>query len=223
MNNYGVYKQKLREKRDTIYILHYACSDINRPDIEISSICIFKINNPAPFKQFSRTDYPDEKEMLKEFWDFITEVNPIIVGWNINKPNIYGLDVLQKRYNQLYGSEEITILPEAYDLDFLLETEYNLPRYDYSKLYYYAKINNCTLLNYQTGATELDLLRQNKFKTIDMSVQRKCSIIADLLEYYLDGRMKFVTLKEIWEKKLFVFVIKQSPRLFGIWFKSKLT
>ena len=152
-----------------------------------------------------------------------TEVNPIIVGWNINKPNIYGLDVLQKRYNQLYGSEEITILPEAYDLDFLLETEYNLPRYDYSKLYYYAKINNCTLLNYQTGATELDLLRQNKFKTIDMSVQRKCSIIADLLEYYLDGRMKFVTLKEIWEKKLFVFVIKQSPSLFGIWFKSKLT
>ena len=132
MKGYNVYKQKLREKRDTTYILHYACSEIGKPDIEISSICTFKLENPTPFKQFSRTDYPDEKEMLKEFWDFINEVHPIIVGWNINKPNIYGLEVLKRRYNQLHGSEEITTLPEAYDLDFLLESEYNLPRSDSS-------------------------------------------------------------------------------------------
>ena len=222
MRDYDVYKQKLREKRGTTYILHYACSDIGKSDIEISSICTFKLENPAPFKQFSRTDYPDEKEMLNKFWDFINEVNPTIVGWNINKPNIYGLEVLKKRYNQLHGSEEITTLPEAYDLDFLLESEYNLPRSDHSKLYYYARINNCTLLNFQTGANELDLLRQKEFKTIDMSVQRKCAIISDLLEYYLDGSIKVVTLKQIWKKKFVVLVIKQSPRLFLMWLKSKL-
>lgn len=221
MKEYNMHKQKLREKRGTTYILHYACSEFNKPDIEISSICVYKLESHAPLKQFSRLDYPDEKEMLKEFWSFINEVNPIIVGWNINKPNTYGLDVLKKRYNQLHGSEEITTLPEAYDLDFLLESEYNLPRYDYSKLYYYAKINNCTLLDYQTGATELDLLRQNNFKTIDMSVQRKCAIIADLLVYYLDGRIKVVTLKQIWKEKLFFIGVKQLPRLIFMCFTSK--
>nr|QNO47750.1 hypothetical protein FMEMAFBA_00008 [Methanosarcinales archaeon ANME-2c ERB4] len=87
MKQCKIYKEELRNKRDKIYILHYACSDINGPEIEISSICTFKLESHDPLKQFSRVDDQNEKDMLKKFWGFINEVNPVIVGWNINKPN----------------------------------------------------------------------------------------------------------------------------------------
>jgi len=80
MKQYKIYKEELRNKRDKIYVLHYACSDVSKPRIEISSICTFKLESHAPAKQFSRVDFPNEKNMLKEFWDFVDEVNPIIVG-----------------------------------------------------------------------------------------------------------------------------------------------
>ena len=223
MKQYTIYKEELRNKRDKIYILHYACSDITEPEIEISSICTFKLESHAPFKQFSRANDQNEKDMLKEFWGFIDEVNPVIVGWNINKPNIYGIEVLQERYNQLCKSEKITTLLKAYDLDFLFESEYNLPRYDnLPKLFYYAKINECTLLNFQRGVDELELLRQKEFKAIDMSVQRKCAIISDLLQFYLEGKLKLADSKRIFEQKLLLFGLKQSGRLFWIWLKSHI-
>ena len=223
MKQYKFYKDRLRNNRDKIYILHYACSDINKPEIEISSICTYKLESHAPPKQFSRVDDQNEKYMLKKFWDFITEVNPVIVGWNINKPNVYGIEVLQKRYNQLCESEKITKLPEAYDLDLLLKSEYNLPRYDnHPKLYYYADINGCTLLNFRKGVDELELLRQKEFKAIDMSVQRKCTIISDLVEFYLEGKLKLADSKRICEQKLLLFGLKQSGRFFWIWLKSKI-
>lgn len=225
MKDYKVYKEQLKTSKPKISVLHYACSDVTRAQIEISSICLYKLDSHNPLKQFSRLDFRSEKEMLKSFWNFIDETNPLIVGWNINKPNIYGLEVLQKRYNFLSKRKIVTKLPKSYDLDHLLECQYkHLPKYDeHPKLFYYAKINNSQLLGFQKGTDELDLFRTKEYKAIDISVQRKCAIISDLLDFYLEDRLKIVDSRRIWKQKIFWFGFKQSLRLAWIYIKIKMS
>jgi len=55
-----------------------------------------------------------------------------------------------------------------------------------------------------------------------MSVQRKCAIISNLLEFYLNGKLKLADSKRVWKQKLLLFGVKQSGRLFWVWLKLKI-
>lgn len=220
MENIEMYKEELKNYRNRIYIVHYACSDIYKEIIEISSICAYKFESHSPLKLFSKLNYENEKDMLIDFWEFIEEKNPIIVGWNINKPSLYGMHILRDRIYALAKSEKE--IPKSYDLDFLIEQEFNPPKYDnHPKLFYYAKLNGLNLLGFQEGAYELELLRNNKFKDIDISVQRKCNIICDLLELYITGKIKIIDSRDVIKNKLYIFGIKQFLRIMWYSIKSK--
>ncbi|MGA9188301.1 MAG: 3'-5' exonuclease [Methanosarcina sp.] len=91
------------EVKDKMCIIHYACSDFSKIPIKISVITLLEFKTQK-FYTFSILE-SNEKEMLEEFYEYIrNHTDNIFVGWNL-KNDTYGLQVIERRYKQVIGSE----------------------------------------------------------------------------------------------------------------------
>ncbi|MFA4820278.1 MAG: hypothetical protein WC613_04965 [Candidatus Aenigmatarchaeota archaeon] len=203
-------KQEIKNDYRKIAIVHYSCSSTEIPDIGISSICVYPINE-TPIV-FSRLDHKTELSMLKLFWSFILRRNYVLVGWNMNNSTKFNLGIIKNRYNKL-SKTKINEIPKVTDLDDLITQEYSTPGNVPEKLLKYAKINSITTRGFVNGFDELKLFDDKKFQELNSSVERKCKVVRQILNKYIDGSLKVIEYREAIKKKLFKLALKQGIKI----------
>lgn len=200
---------ELKKSQNNILILHYACTDITKSPVTISSISI-KDFSARQVLSFSFDEYGNEKNLLSEFIKQIKKYqNHLIVTWN-QKDSTYGIQQIQRRCKDLGITKNFPIdLEQISDLDDLFTEKYGRNYVDNPKLRCLAEVNGITLNHFVDGIDEIRLFEEKQYKKIENSTNRKVNVIMDYLSSEFDDRLKIskqpssksIDTKEI-EKKL---------------------
>ncbi|MCH8915737.1 MAG: hypothetical protein IIA82_07855 [Thaumarchaeota archaeon] len=88
--------EELKKSQNSMLILHYACTDVTKSPVIITSISI-KDYSTGQTSSFSFDEFDNEKNILSEFVKHMKKYqNNIIVTWN-QKSSTYGI---QHSHNQ---------------------------------------------------------------------------------------------------------------------------
>jgi DNA polymerase elongation subunit (family B) len=183
-----IYKPKVKDK---ICILHYACSDFSKIPIKISVITLLEFKTKK-FYTFSILE-SNEKEMLEEFYEYIrTHNDNVFVGWNL-KNDTYGLQVIERRYKQVTGSEVPIRLEHVFDLDSIFQKKYGscyVSHGIFGKMYSLFALNGVNLEYFIEGKREAELFDKEEIRKIEMSNICKVQGINNVLELSFANKLK---------------------------------
>ena len=182
--------EELKKSQNSILILHYACTDVTKSPVIITSISI-KDYSTGQTSSFSFDEFGNEKNLLSEFVKHVKKYqNHIIVTWN-QKSSTYGIQHMQRRCKELGVDEGFPIdLEQVTDLDDIFTEKYGRNYVDDPKLRCLAELNNITLKNFVDGIGEIRLFEDKEYKKIENSTNRKVNIIADYLASAFNNQLK---------------------------------
>lgn len=177
--------------KDKICILHYACSDFSKIPIKISVITLLEFKTKK-FYTFSILK-SSEEEMLKEFYLYIRDhTDNVFVGWNL-KNDTYGLQVIERRYKQVIGSEVPIRLEHVFDLDSIFQEKYGseyVSHGTFGKMYSLFSLNSVNLEYFIEGKREAELFDKEEIRKIEMSNICKVQGINNVLELFFANKLK---------------------------------
>ncbi len=180
----------LKKSQNNILILHYACTDINKSPVIVTSISIKDYSLGQTFS-FSFDEYESESKLLSEFVKHMQKYqNHIVVTWN-QKSSTYGVQHLQRRCQELEASDKFPIkLENVIDLDDIFVAKYGRNYTKDPKLRNLAQLNEVTLQNFVDGIDEIKLFNEKEYKKIENSTNRKVGVIADCLILAFHNKLK---------------------------------
>ena len=147
----------------------------------------------VPFEKIE--DHYDEleRQMLEEFFKFVSQREKHIwLHWNMRDAN-YGFPAIEHRYQVLDGSPET--IPDGFKVDLarvlpdIFGPEY-APHGDSGRLMSLAKINDLTIRDALSGAKEAEAFQQKDYVALHQSTLRKVDILANLATRAFEGTLK---------------------------------
>ena len=182
--------EELKKSQNSILILHYACTDVTKSPVIITSISIKEYSSGQIFS-FSFDEYGNEKDLLSAFVNKIKEYQSYtILTWN-QKSSTYGIQHIQRRCRDLDVTEDFPIqMEQVVDLGDIFTKKYGRNYVDDPKLRCLAEVNNITLKNFVDGIDEIRLFDKKEYKKIENSTNRKVNVITDYLITALNNKLK---------------------------------
>lgn len=197
--------QDLKENRNKTLIIHYSCESFfntHGRTPRITSIAIknrdngtsivFSIHLMAQLKQKDLSNLSDndfdflEKEMLKEFYDFVGKHKTYKwVHWNMRNAS-FGFEAIANRYRILGGNSRYIEDQFKYDLPQIIGNIYTYKFEEHNKpskgqLLNLAIRNKITIRDTLTGKEESAAFDERNFLNLHMSTMRKVEVIDRIL------------------------------------------
>ena len=183
--------KSLKQMERKICILHYACSTIKETPVKISSIALIEYHNNKSHI-FSQVEH-DEKDLLEQFYNFMTNhPDYALVGWNL-KNIIFGVEVINRRYKQVMGMDAPTLSNKVYDLDEIFQNTHGHSYVSHGTL---GKMHNLFVLNdinveqFLYGGTEAELFEQRAMRKIELSNVCKADGIKNVVKLSFKNKLK---------------------------------
>lgn len=199
---------ELLNNSGNLLIIHYSCEsfydikDGHTPRITSIAVRYYKT---AQTKSFSihkiaerkgklnevETYYDQlEKEMLKEFFEFVTQhMQYNWVHWNMRDIN-YGFEAIENRYQVLGGKPTHIDDSKKFDLARLLVDMYGLRYIGHPRLEKLIEKNGIGKKDFLAGAEEANCFEKKEFVRLHQSTLRKVDILNTILEKIEDGVLK---------------------------------
>lgn len=201
--------KKLLDNPEHVLIIHYACEGFygthKGKTSQITSIAVrflnsgqtksFSIHKTAEIKKIPYGEIKAhideiEKEMLDEFFEFVTEQKKDSwIHWSMRDIN-YGFDAIQHRYSLLGGSPMIIDDPHKFDLARLLIDIYGVKYIGHPRLTKLIEFNKIGKMDYLTGDEEVKAFEEGAFVKLHQSTLRKVDILHNIAERTVAGKLK---------------------------------
>jgi len=192
-----------------VLIIHYSCESFyDRPEGQtprVTSIAVrnyssgqtasFSIHKVAELKGVAFDDIDSqydslEKEMLKEFFSFMSQHKAYTwVHWNMRDIN-YGFPALEHRFRILKGKPEILDDIRKFDLSRALVAVYGNKYMGHPRLIKLMEANHITALSLLDGPGEAAAFENKEFVKLHQSTLRKVDVLANILGRVIDGSIK---------------------------------
>ena len=171
-------------------VLHYATTENNKEPVTITNITVRDYKDIQSYS-FNRIEYKDEKEILSEFGNFMRKnAGTLVVGWNL-KNAIYGIQQLMRRWKALAIESEFPVqMNDVIDLDEVLGITYGRNYIQHPKLKSLADLNEITTLGHIEGRLEPQLYYDGAYKKIEISTERKVSMVAEIMSLAFEEKLK---------------------------------
>lgn len=190
---------ELLESRSMVNVIHYSCESFyDRKDgssPRITSIAVQNLANGQissfSIHQFAERGGADteeleehydkyEKEMLKEFYNFVDKhLNFKWLHWNMRDVN-YGFQAIEHRFQVVGGKSKKTPEINLFDLSRILVDVYE-PKYSphprFEKL---IDTNNITRKDFLTGKDEATAFENREYVKLHQSTLRKVDILSSI-------------------------------------------
>lgn len=245
LNDLNVGKKKiaeLKESQDKTVIVHYSCESFFNTKgrtPRVTSICVktrgnnnakaFSIHLQAQIQDKDLTTLTDddydalEKEMLKEFYDFVKKHKTYKwVHWNMRNAS-YGFEAIANRYKILKGKPTDIEDQFKYDLPDLLGLIYTY-KFEAHKpkgqLLNLADRNQVTSRDALTGKDEANAFDNKQYLELHMSTMRKVEVIDRILTVEEKNQLKVgIKIYQIYglTPKGTVEIVKNNVWLFAVW------
>lgn len=201
---------ELSSREEQVLVIHYSCESFyNRPDEgqtpRVTSIAVrnyesgqtdsFSIHKTAelqhvPFVEISENYDKLEKEMLFEFYEFMTQHKTFDwVHWNMRDIN-YGFPALEHRFKILGGKPVTLDNSKKLDLSRALVAIYGPGYSSHPRISSLIKKNNITAKDSLDGQGEADAFENKEYVKLHQSTLRKVDVFANFLGRALDGSLK---------------------------------
>lgn len=200
---------EISSKEEHVLIIHYSCESFyDRPEGQtprVTSIAVrnfssgqtasFSIHKVAELKGVAFADIGTqydalEKEMLKEFFQFLTQHKTYDwVHWNMRDIN-YGFPALEHRFRILKGKPEELDESRKFDLSRALVAIYGNKYMGHPRLIKLMEANHITTLNLLDGPGEAVAFENKEFVKLHQSTLRKVDVLANILGRVIDGSIK---------------------------------
>jgi len=214
MGRYKEHKDALntiieKSKQENILFIHYSCENFlnikNGATPRITSIAINEYNN-GQVKSFSmyktaeikKIKYKDvdkhydeiEKDMLKEFFDYVKEHKTNTwIHFNMRSIN-FGFQTLEHRYRILGGKPEIIDDKQKFDLAQQLELVFGSDYIKHPRLENITKLNDITDKEFLSGKDEAKAFENKEYWKLHQSTLRKVQILETIFRKIINGRFK---------------------------------
>ncbi|WP_374531353.1 hypothetical protein [Acinetobacter sp.] len=189
--------------------VYYSCESFYDRDDgrtpRVTSICVrnfasgqtssFSIHKIAELKKISNEEIQEkydilEKEMLKEFFEYMqTYKNHIWIHWNMRDIN-YGFQALEHRFRILKGTPISLEESKKFDLSRALVALYGNAYISHPRLQKLMELNHITAQDFLTGSEEAKAFEEKEFVKLHQSTLRKADVLANILGRTLDNSLK---------------------------------
>lgn len=200
---------EISSKEELVLIIHYSCESFyDRPEGQtprVTSLAVrnfssgqtasFSIHKVAELKGVAFIDIDSqydvlEKEMLKEFFQYLAQhKNHIWVHWNMRDIN-YGFPALEHRFRVLKGKPEELDESRKFDLSRALVSIYGNKYMEHPRLIKLMGANHITTLDLLDGPGEAAAFEKKEFVKLHQSTLRKADVLANILGRVIDGSIK---------------------------------
>jgi len=201
--------QELGRQEEHILLVHYSCESFyDRPEgrtPRVTSIAVrnyssgqtvsFSIHKVAEIRKFPFLEIESkydqlEREMLDEFFSYMSERKTgIWIHWNMRDIN-YGFPALEHRYRVLGGEPTILDDRQKIDLARVLIAIYGRGYIGHPRLGSLVKHNKITDLDFLSGQEEADAFDNKDYVKLHQSTLRKVDTLANILERLQVGSLK---------------------------------
>lgn len=199
----------LSKNEDNLLVIHYSCESFyDREDgrtPRVTSICVrnfasgqtssFSIHKVAELKKISNEEIQEkydilEKEMLKEFFEYMkTCKSHIWIHWNMRDIN-YGFQALEHRFKILKGMPVSLEESKKFDLSRALVALYGNAYISHPRLQKLMEKNHITAKDFLSGSEEAKAFEEKEFVKLHQSTLRKADVLANILGRTLDNTLK---------------------------------
>jgi DNA polymerase elongation subunit (family B) len=132
--------EELQKSQNSILTLHYACTDIKKSPVIITSISV-KNYATGQTDSFSFDEYGNEKDLLSAFVKCMKDYqNYTIVTWN-QKSSTYGIQHIQRRCKESNIDDFPIKMEQVVDLDDIYTEKYGRNYVKNPKLRCLAELN----------------------------------------------------------------------------------
>lgn len=174
-----------------ICILHYACSNFQKTPVEISSIALVEYKDKKSHV-FSRIEF-SEKDMLVNFYDFLMEhPDYVLVGWNL-KDITYGVEVIDRRYQQIMGEGAPIKCGKVFDIDGIFQNAHGhtyVSHGELGKMHSLFVLNEINVSHFINGKMEAELFERDDLRKIELSNVCKADGIKNVIKLSFDNKLK---------------------------------
>lgn len=199
----------ISSNEEHVLIIHYSCESFyDSPEGQtprITSIAVrnfasgqtasFSIHKIAELKNVAfkdiNTEYDKlEKDMLREFYQFMGQNKSCYwVHWNMRDIN-YGFPAIEHRYKVLKGKPEELDENRKFDLSRALVVIFGNKYIGHPRLVKLMELNHITQLNLLDGPGEVAAFENKEFVKLHQSTLRKVDVLANILGRAIDGSLK---------------------------------
>ena len=197
---------ELSSREEHVLVVHYSCESFyDRPEGQtprVTSIAVrnfasgqtasFSIHKVAELEGVAFGDIDSqydslEKEMLKEFYQFLSQHKAYDwVHWNMRDIN-YGFPALEHRFRVLKGKPEELDESRKFDLSRALVAVFGNRYMGHPRLVKLMKANHITALDLLDGLGEAEAFEKKEFVKLHQSTLRKVDVIANIFGRVIDG------------------------------------
>jgi hypothetical protein len=225
--------KKLHKNEQNLFITHYSCQNLNDNNKNysprITSIAVlhvgsstmhsFSIHLIAEVKKVPRKDIHDlydnlEKEMLAQFFMFLSENDGVYwLHWNMSNIN-YGFEALLHRYKVLSG-EDGKRIPDSrkFNLSSLILSSYGKNCVEHPRMPSLMILNDGEHRDYLTGKEEVDAFANKEYVKLHKSTMSKVYWFQHM--YYLLQRDKVIVHNKNWGNKVNTFLERPTVKALG--------
>ncbi|OLO25324.1 hypothetical protein BTR23_24880 [Alkalihalophilus pseudofirmus] len=192
-----------------LLLIHYSCESFyNVPSgytPRVTSIAVryyntaqtksFAIHKVAetqkiPFEDIEQNYDELEREMLKEFFQFVKKHKSYNwIHWNMRDLN-YGFEAIENRYKVLGGRPNIIEDDKKYDLARLLIDIYGVGYFGHPRLEKLIEKNNISNRDFLDGQTEATAFANKEYVKLHMSTLKKVDVFHSILDKVASGSLK---------------------------------
>lgn len=234
--------EEILKNKSKSVIIHYSCESFvtnNGNTPRVTSICLRYLDtaqtksysihlqaqfNEKDFNKLTSSDYDElEKEMLKEFYEYVEKHKDYkYIHWNMRDSN-YGFEAIANRYRILGGTSFNIDEDRRYDFPRILGKIYT---YGYEKnkpdgrLLNLAKRNNITTIDALKGEEEADAFDNKKYLELHKSTLRKVDIMDSIIDRVGKNELKVASkAKHIYGLTIpgIIEIVKNNWLLIAIW------
>lgn len=204
--------KKIREDSGNAFVIHYSCESFySTPEgrtARVTSLAVrnlssaqtksFSIHKIAEQKEIAIADIPNhydelEKEMLKEFFEFVKmNSGRTFVHWNM-RDNNYGFAAIEHRFKVLGGEPVVIDEVQKFDLARALVSVYGIGYVGHGEAGRFlgiCKLNKITDKDALTGKSEADAFENKEYIALHLSTLRKIDMMANVFERTEDNSLK---------------------------------
>lgn len=201
--------EEISSKEEHVLIIHYSCESFyDRPEGQtprVTSIAVrnyasgqtssFSIHKIAELKSVAFGDIDTEydrleKEMLKEFYQFMSQHKTYDwIHWNMRDIN-YGFPALEHRFKVLKGKPEELDESRKFDLARALVAIFGNKYIGHPRLVKLMEMNHITARDLLDGPGEAEAFETKEFVKLHQSTLRKVDVLANILSRLIDGSLK---------------------------------